>query len=622
MNDVDILPVLNSLNQLTPTERVPLQALIRFVTLTARFRHDIAVNQPPTAVFDDETPPMYLDNGTKAFLRKVLSLSDAAVDVLWSATRHVVWTGQTVPEAICDKDMEDLIDAMKDPDEDGPYVRSAISLHPPQLHCLNNISCDVQRRIQEAERKRIVAYTRMYGALPGYETKLYCRDCRTVYYSNYSVHGGQRRYYGGVPDYIQVANHVFLERELIEHFTLSMALAWTSVRNCTAMYNASPEMQDSGYRNWPFKYKLRSEYVSDAFTLLGLLEDRMENPSIGDLRLPDAGEQRFRLLEAMQERNFRMQSVGQPELRHHCNKCMEIIPDKSGGPAKKIHAAVMDGVTIGHPCCAVHGCRRPLESPKDRFCQSHNSHNNECVTVGCSELQETGFRTCADPEHRAKETHLQAQNKAISMPPKDLEDDESTDDEATSREVNVEGKSKKGRKIRALMGRMHSHNEQLMVRPCGVIVGRSTCFGAESPEQVIAFIKRLFHAPGSEPEYIFYDNNCTLAKTVKHDPFFTHIGLPVDVFHFKTKHKETDIFCQTHCNPASFPELMDGEKWRFNSSVAEQTNVWFGGFHSICREMQVDRYNFFLDEMIKRRNRLIVEKLRLEGAEPSHVILS
>ncbi|KAJ3725375.1 hypothetical protein C8R42DRAFT_640253 [Lentinula raphanica] len=51
--------------------------------------------------------------------------------------------------------------------------------------------------------------------------------------------------------------------------------------------------------------------------------------------------------------------------------------------------------------------------------------------------------------------------------------------------------------------------------------------------------------------------------------------LPVDVFHFKSKHKESDEFCQKHCNPAQWTELVgdDGE-WIFNSSAAEQSNVW------------------------------------------------
>lgn len=99
--------------------------------------------------------------------------------------------------------------------------------------------------------------------------------------------------------------------------------------------------------------------------------------------------------------------------------------------------------------------------------------------------------------------------------------------------------------------------------------------------------------------------------------YFDSCALPVDVFHFKSKHKTTDEFCGQHCNPYKWPELRteDGE-WRFNSSAAEQANVWFGGFQTIIREMQVDRYEFFLDEMIKRRNRLIIKELECRGDAP------
>ena len=58
------------------------------------------------------------------------------------------------------------------------------------------------------------------------------------------------------------------------------------------------------------------------------------------------------------------------------------------------------------------------------------------------------------------------------------------------------------------------------------------------------------------------------------------------------------------------------KRWRFNSSVAEMTNAWFGEFQSIAREMRKDRYEFFLDEMIKQRNRVIIAKLEEDGQEP------
>jgi len=62
---------------------------------------------------------------------------------------------------------------------------------------------------------------------------------------------------------------------------------------------------------------------------------------------------------------------------------------------------------------------------------------------------------------------------------------------------------------------------------------------------------------------------------------------------------------------------VDDNGWFFNSSIAEQTNVWLGVYHSICCEMLVDKYNFFLDEMIMQKNRLTKMKLEKADCVPS-----
>jgi hypothetical protein len=111
--------------------------------------------------------------------------------------------------------------------------------------------------------------------------------------------------------------------------------------------------------------------------------------------------------------------------------------------------------------------------------------------------------------------------------------------------------------------------------------------------------------------------------------YFKDCVMPVDVFHFKLKHKETDIDCNRHCNPYIWLELHNGEKWWFNSSAAEQSNVrpftaikFFKhgeqcpripdckpttscGYQAIVHEMEADCFESFLDEMIKHRNWLI-----------------
>lgn len=135
--------------------------------------------------------------------------------------------------------------------------------------------------------------------------------------------------------------------------------------------------------------------------------------------------------------------------------------------------------------------------------------------------------------------------------------------------------------------------------------------------------KRTFEnfPPGMKPNHSLFDNNCNFALVVKGDPFFDDIGLVVDVFHFTCKHSVKDNFCQQYCNPAGYPELHDideeGKKtWYFNSSIAEQTNVWLAGYSAICREMIAHKFDFFLDEMVMRKNLSTERKLERQGRNP------
>lgn len=138
-------------------------------------------------------------------------------------------------------------------------------------------------------------------------------------------------------------------------------------------------------------------------------------------------------------------------------------------------------------------------------------------------------------------------------------------------------------------------------------------------------MKATFPTPQSTPEFFIFDNNCKLDAHQRAigETHFSGTGKPVDVFHFKSKHKETDKHCQLYCNPAAFPELLTADnKWRFNSSICEQTNVWLGGYQAILRDMEVTRFNFYLDEMIKRRNRYMVGKLHKSGHCPWNIPIS
>ena len=353
----------------------------------------------------------------------------------------------------------------------------------------------------------------------------------------------------------------------------------------------------------------------------------------------------------------------------------------------QVRSTVTDGVTIGHPCCTVQDCPEPLPHVKKRFCALHACLDAVCVVTTCPALADTNFRTCADPEHRKLETYYKQQGKAMfqlkhrlervkvsqthdslsrgdnnkhsstsqalddndrvpDLVDVDEEEDEDDfgegsgvqgddDDAFVDKDGVCDGKPDTGNKsVRARFGRRRTHNEELCVGSCGVILGRATFYGSEAPNGVRVsvgfpsefartdvqtyqtFWMRLFPTKASLPAVIWHDNNCRIRAMLNNDDdelrtYFDQCALPVDVFHFKCKHKESDAECGRNCNPYLWPELRTSDgKWRFNSSAAEQTNAWFGGYQAIIREMQVDRYEFFLDEMIKRRNRLIVNDLR------------
>jgi hypothetical protein len=139
-------------------------------------------------------------------------------------------------------------------------------------------------------------------------------------------------------------------------------------------------------------------------------------------------------------------------------------------------------------------------------------------------------------------------------------------------------------------------------------------------------LKQVFKAEGSMPEIFIYDNCCGLYNYLlaNNDELVTgsqgrRVGFPVDAFHFDVKHKKTDTFCQEHCNPRYFDEILNPDgSWWVNSSKCEQLNVWLGGYHAILREMSADRYRFFLDELIMRKNRELKAKLERDGHMPSY----
>ncbi|KAJ7168262.1 hypothetical protein C8R43DRAFT_876677, partial [Mycena crocata] len=458
-------------------------------------------------------------------------------------------------------------------------------------------------------------YTLRRGILPIFSRSLYCRKCSTRYYHNYSVQevantSACRTYYLGpkfqVPEYIHVFESSFVERALCTYFESELCLSHATCLGIARVYNRALAHPSDQVSSSHLKDELGGDLILDAFFLHSILRDKAARSE--NLILPHHGPQNHRLDHVLAEHNYRMVGMGQEHWAHTCNRCTKIYQGEDGN-WYRMSAGVHDGVTVRHLACSVHDCTEALQSQRDLFCHTHHDMIKVCCIRGCQASAEPGFRTCSESTHRAFQAVAEEKNTAMFQLHSRL------------RKSGVSQAPMAGPALKGKLSRSWTHNEQLFVQCCGVITSRATFFGSEGVSAVNAFLKATFpeEFPGAMPSYIFYDNNCQFLKHLQHchDHYFDNVGLPVDVFHFKCKHTERDIFCQINCNPARFRELIgpDG-KWIFNSSAAEQANVWFGKFQNIVQEMPVIRYTFFLDEMIAIHNRETVAELEAHGHLP------
>lgn len=185
---------------------------------------------------------------------------------------------------------------------------------------------------------------------------------------------------------------------------------------------------------------------------------------------------------------------------------------------KKVSVVVIDGVTLGHPCCGEPNCKVPLANNHDRFCPSHTHLNQICAVVHCSLPAVIGRKTCALSNHEAVENvhndRGQARfqlkerlRRAQLAHPRDafpvesansisqLVDDDNAEEgfgfNSGGQIIPVEEQSTRKTTLRAQFGRKRTHNEQIFVAPCGIIIARETFYHAEAIYSVIVRFQNL-----------------------------------------------------------------------------------------------------------------------------------
>ncbi len=95
--------------------------------------------------------------------------------------------------------------------------------------------------LKKEECRQVVVYS-IKGACRAWSVHLYCPgkchpspsihsnkfslDCQTNYHHNFLVRDGMRTYYGGMPTYVQVGEHQFIEDRVITWWITSMLTGW------------------------------------------------------------------------------------------------------------------------------------------------------------------------------------------------------------------------------------------------------------------------------------------------------------------------------------------------------------------------------------------------------------
>ena len=176
-------------------------------------------------------------------------------------------------------------------------------------------------------------------------------------------------------------------------------------------------------------------------------------------------------------------------------------------------------MSVSHLCCGIANCKTPLKNNQHQFCPEHSHSNNICSIVNCLNPVILGRKSCALADHQCienihnqhgqswfqlKERYEQSQlahpndaiGEQITSISEIINDDheqvfETTRDGPVPLTANLAAQNLNPQ-IHAQFGHHRTHNEQLSVVPCGMIIAWETFYHAEALYSVIV---RIFFFP-------------------------------------------------------------------------------------------------------------------------------
>ncbi|TFK83121.1 hypothetical protein K466DRAFT_440648, partial [Polyporus arcularius HHB13444] len=145
-------------------------------------------------------------------------------------------------------------------------------LYPPVRTC-DRTYCSNPKLLRHKDNPvSVTLFTLSEGVCDAVSVHLYCYACQTNYHHEFAVHKGIRSYYSGFPSAVQVSEHKFIERSVLQHFMTLHLLSWTSATNAAHIYEKSLSKLDETQLALP-RYRLRTEHVWTGFIVNSLLKD-------------------------------------------------------------------------------------------------------------------------------------------------------------------------------------------------------------------------------------------------------------------------------------------------------------------------------------------------------------
>jgi len=292
--------------------------------------------------------------------------------------------------------------------------------------------------------------------------------------------------------------------------------------------------------NWKPTMQMDHENAAEGFYIHALLLDYKRRGASAwaekPLSLPnsDTTHRDGRLHDALVDRSHEYSGYLRPGYFHACDGCTAVV-ERDGKPCMLfikeitlahvyidvIRSMVTDGIMIGHPCCSLHDCKKPLPSNRARYCLDHQDLEWICCTIGCNNPVAPGSKACIrdvcqqlekgrnDPARHAifrlRKRHIssytQGSEAAVGMETTELDEQaamEIEEDEPTMHLGDGEGnnpstqwvEASKGRnrvgpKAKAVYGRRRTACDVLAVMSCGHILGRMTMYGSEAVTGII-----------------------------------------------------------------------------------------------------------------------------------------